>query len=67
MGRGNQQDAADDREFERIMAMTEEELVESMGGREAFDAGVVEARESFERAVAEAERRTGKKYRVPKL
>lgn len=61
MGRSNQRDAVDDREFERIMAMTEDELIEDAGGREAFDKQVAEARESFERAVAEAERRTGKK------
>ena len=67
MGRANQQDAADDAELERIMSMTEDELVESMGGREAFDEGVRAARECFERAVAEAERRTGKKYLGPKV
>lgn len=61
LGRSNQRDAVDDREFERIMAMTEDELIEDAGGREAFDKQVAEARESFERAVAEAERRTGKK------
>lgn len=62
MGRANQQDAADDAEIERIMRMTEEELVESMGGREEFDRQVAECREAFERAVAEAERRTGRKF-----
>jgi len=40
MGRVSQQDAADDAELERIMSMTEDELVKSMGGREAFDTGV---------------------------
>lgn len=67
MGRVSQQDAADDAELERIMSMTEDELVKSMGGREAFDTGVAQARECFERAVAEAERRTGKKYHGPKI
>ena len=67
MGGVNQQDAADDAELKRIMAMTEAELVESMGGREAFDEGVREAREIFERAVIEAERRTGKKYQGPRI
>lgn len=62
MGRANQRDAADDRELERIMAMTEDELIESMGGREEYDRAVQEARESFERAVVEAERRTGRKF-----
>lgn len=65
MGRVCQRDAADDREAERIMAMTEDELVESMGGREEFDRGVREAQEIFERAVAEAERRTGRKFLRP--
>lgn len=62
MDRSNQQDAAGDREFERIMQMSEAELIAEAGGQEAFDAQVREARESFERAVAEAERRTGRKY-----
>lgn len=66
MGRTNQQDAADDREFERIMSMTEDELIESMGGREKYDRAVQEARDAFERAVAEAERRVGKKYGGPR-
>ena len=67
MGRSSQQDAADDRELERIMSMTEDELIAGAGGREAYDAQVAEARASFERAVAEAERRTGKKYLGSKL
>ena len=67
MGRTSQQDAVDDAELERIMSMTEDMLVESMGGRKAFDDAVAEARECFERAVAEAERRTGKKYLGPKI
>jgi hypothetical protein len=62
MGRSIQQDAADDREIERIMSMKEEDLVASMGGREAYDLAVEETRAIFERAVAEAERRTGKKF-----
>ncbi len=62
MGRACQRDAADDRELERILAMTEDELVESMGGRDEFDRAARDARECFERAVAEAERRTGKKF-----
>lgn len=48
------------------MSMSEAELIDSMGGREAFDAAVKEARDAFERAVAEAERRIGKKYQGPK-
>lgn len=67
MGRNNQQDAADDHELERIMGMTEYELIADAGGREAYDAQVADARASFERAVIEAERRTGKKYLGPKL
>ncbi len=66
MGRENQRDAADDREIERIMSMTEDELIESMGGREEYDRAVQEARDAFERAVSEAERRVGKKYGGPK-
>lgn len=62
MGRSNQRDAADDRELERVMSMSEDELVASMGGRAAFDAAAADARATFERAVAEAERRTGKKF-----
>lgn len=62
MERTSQQDAADDAELERIMRMTEEELIESMGGRAEYDSQVAECREMFERAVSEAERRTGKKF-----
>jgi hypothetical protein len=62
MGRATQQDADDDRELERIMAMTEDELIDDMGGREAYERRTQEAREMFERAVAEAERRTGKAF-----
>lgn len=58
MGRRHQRDAALDAELKRIMSMTEAELVESMGGQGAFDAAVAAARERFERAVAEADRRT---------
>lgn len=67
MGRTNQRDAEDDRELERIMAMTEDELIADAGGRETYDRQVAEARASFERAVIEAERRTGKKYKGPKI
>lgn len=66
MGRTNQRDAADDREFERIMSMTEDEMIESMGGREEYDRATQDARDAFERAVAEAERRVGKKYGGPR-
>lgn len=66
MERTTQRDAADDRELELIMAMTEAELIASMGGQEEFDRQAAEARECFERAVAEAERRTGKKFGKPR-
>ena len=66
MGRANHRDAADDRELERIMAMTEDELIESMGGREKYDRAAQDARDCFERAVQEAERRVGKKYGGPR-
>lgn len=67
MGRTNQQDAEDDRELERIMAASEAELIADAGGREAYDHQIAVARKFFEKAVAEAERRTGKKYRGPRL
>lgn len=66
-GSTKHQDAADDRELERIMAMTEDELIASMGGREEYDRAVQETRDIFERAVAEAERRTGRKFGGPRL
>lgn len=62
MERTSHRDAADDRELERIMNLTEAELIAEAGGQEAFDAQAREARECFERAVVEAERRTGRKY-----
>lgn len=65
-GSTKHQDAADDRELERIMAMTEDELIASMGGREKYDRAAAEARAIFEAAVLEAERRTGRKYGGPR-
>lgn len=62
MGRASQRDAADDHELERIMSMTEDELIESMGGRVEYERAAQEAREIFERAVAEAELRTGRTF-----
>lgn len=67
MGRANHRDAEDDRELERILAMTEAELVESMGGRDEVERAAQEARDIFERAVAEAERRVGKKFGPMKI
>lgn len=60
------QDAAEDAEVERILAMTEDELIASVGGPEAYDHATAEARRIFNRAVAEAERRVGKRYTGPR-
>lgn len=52
-GSTKHQDAADDRELERIMAMTEEDFLREYG-REKFDAMVEASRKLFEQAAAEA-------------
>ncbi len=65
-GSTSQQQAADDRELERILSMTDAEIIASVGGDEEAERIAKECRELFERAVVEAERRTGGKYGGPK-
>lgn len=57
MGRASQQDAADDLEFQRIMSMTDEEAIASVGGIEAAERIADEMREIVDKAWIEAERR----------
>lgn len=57
MGRSRRRNATDDREFERIMSMTDDEVIASVGGVKAAERIAAEMRRIFDKARIEAERR----------
>lgn len=60
MGRQHQQEAADDREFERIMAMSDDEVIASVGGHDEAERIAADMRHMVDTAWIEASRRRAK-------